>query len=73
MVKDGGPCQFIAALIFRMPGVPFNPIPVDGVGLAGFIQSEPEVFVFDRGTGAGFPAVLFPFTNPTGDAVFQVT
>ncbi len=72
LLAEGGAGQFIAALVFGMPGMPFDPMPVNAMELTSFIESQPQVPVFDRSASAGLPSVSLPFVDPIGDAVLEI-
>jgi hypothetical protein len=55
-----------------MTGVPFEPLPLHEVGLAGGIEFAPEVGIFHRLAVGGHPPPLAPGVNPLGDALAQV-
>ena len=69
---DFGPGQGIAAFVFGVSGVTFEPLPLDEVGLAGGVEIAPEVGIFHRLAVGGHPAPLAPGVNPLGDALAQV-
>lgn len=64
--------QSVAALIFRVTGVPFEPLPLDEVRLARGIEIAPEVGIFYGLTVGGHPPAHAPGVNPLGDALAQV-
>ena len=67
-----GACKFVATLVVRMSGVALDPVPLDFVASAKFIECAPEVLVLDRFPVCGSPVARFPGCDPGGDAVPQV-
>lgn len=64
--------ELIAALIFRVSGVPLKPMPGDGVSRDKIVEFQPEWLIFDRFFVRGFPPVAFPIVNPLSDALAEV-
>ena len=65
---DSGAREQVAAFVLGVAGVPFEPIPGDGVPGGEAVQFYPEIFVFDGRFGGGAPAVALPEGNAFGDA-----
>ena len=61
----------IGAFVVDMAGMPAHIVPADARGDHGN-ECFPEIAVFDRGAGAGFPAVFLPAVDPLGDTVDEV-
>ena len=55
-----------------MARMTFHPPPNDVVFAAQAVEFAPQVFVFDRLFGGGFPAVFLPAVYPAFHAVFNV-
>lgn len=66
------PRQSVAPFILRMAGMALDPVPVDLVTGHLRVQCLPEVDVFHRLPGGGFPAVALPAVDPLGDALAQI-
>lgn len=64
--------EFVAALVFGVAGVAFDPLPDDLVTADGVVEGAPEVGIFHGLFGGGFPLVAFPAEEPLGDAVADV-
>lgn len=64
--------QLVATLVFGVPGMAFDPIPAQDMGLNGQIQPLPEIDIFDRFFLRRLPAALFPVMNPQGNALANV-
>ena len=64
--------QFVTAFVFRMTGVPFNPLPLDLVLAQGGIKPFPEIDVLDRFLIGSLPAAFFPVMDPLGNSLTNV-
>ena len=69
---DGFVGEFVATFVLGVPGVAFDPVPLDLVLGGGGIEGAPEVGVFDGLLGSGAPAVAFPSGDPLADALADV-
>src|SRR3546814_9637814 len=61
--------ELVGPLVFRMAGMTFDPLPMNGVRAGGVEQGLPEVGVLDGLSVGGAPAIFLPAENPFGDAI----
>src|ERR1041384_4759590 len=64
--------KLVAALVVRMTGVSFKPIPGDAVPGGNVIQLAPQVIVLDGLALGSSPVVRLPNPQPSGNALAQV-
>jgi len=69
---NGIVCRLVNPLIFGMPGMAFDPTPLDPVPRVDLIMLLPEVLVEYRLFLRILPAIAFPAVNPTGNALQYV-
>ena len=61
--------KFVATFVVRMPGVALEPMPLDLVAGAKFIELTPQIVVLDSLPVSGSPVARFPGDDPGRDAV----
>ena len=66
------PGEFVGALVFRMPCMALDPVPIYVMALVGRFQALPQFHILDRLPAGGAPAIFLPLGNPAGDAVAQI-
>src|SRR6185369_12561033 len=64
--------ELVGSLVFRMPGVSPNPMPLYLMQCRQLIQPAPQVLVFHRIPVSRFPSPAFPGVDPLGDAFLDV-
>ena len=60
-----GARKLIATFVLRMTGVTLEPVPLDLVADAQFIELTPQIVVLDRFPVGGQPVARFPTTRPS--------
>lgn len=68
----GFAAELVAAFVFGVSGVAFDPVPLDLMAGGGGVEGSPEVLVFHGLFGGSFPAVFLPAREPFGDAVADI-
>lgn len=69
---SGVPGQSIAALVLRVTGMAFDPMPFDVMSCYLLVQSLPQIDVFNRLLIGRAPAILPPVVDPLIDTVFNI-
>src|SRR6266540_3909961 len=62
----------VGALVLRVSGVPFHPMPRDTVSSSDSVKLLPQIHVFHRLLVGGAPAPAFPVVQPLADAFLNV-
>src|SRR5918996_1300217 len=69
---DRGAGKFVGPLVLWMPGVAFDPAPVDVVPRPRLLEPLPEVGILYGLPVGRAPAVPLPAVDPTGDPVPEI-
>src|SRR5215831_4699895 len=65
-------CEFIGALVLRVAGMTFDPVPMHLVVAERLVETLPEIDIFYRFFIRGAPSVFLPAVDPHGNAVLEI-